>query len=199
MRGFLSLAPWQLFMLLYILPIGGLGAFYVNGINSWSIAVGVIAILVVIAAVPIAVATNILWFAATVHALRERKEFMSPHEPQAFVEPAIGLMSFSIIALLILGLAAPVLLQPILGWVLLIAYVICRIYLGKLLAESLNKVESNRHRDDDRKLRFREYFGDFILTILLPIGVWILQPRIRTVFTKEEEIERNLPLDSNLH
>lgn len=47
-------------------------------------------------------------------------------------------------------------------------------------AKTLKSIELNK------KASFGEYFVDFILIIFLPIGIWVLQPRINKIVKSEE-------------
>jgi hypothetical protein len=56
--------------------------------------------------------------------------------------------------------------------VFLASYVYCHIYVSRLL----KSVELGK------RVQVADFFGDFILILFFPIGVWIIQPRVNKLF-----------------
>ncbi len=57
--------------------------------------------------------------------------------------------------------------------------IVCSIYSLRFVAKTLNSLEHNRNSP------FSEYWEDFLLIWIFPIGVWYIQPRINKQFNKE--------------
>ncbi|WP_299755237.1 hypothetical protein [uncultured Pontibacter sp.] len=55
----------------------------------------------------------------------------------------------------------------------------CYLYMVYFLARSLVSVEQQR------VVQGREYLGAFFLFLLLPVGIWFLQPRLRKIYLAE--------------
>ena len=74
---------------------------------------------------------------------------------------------------------------------LLLFLAFCFLYCSYFNAKSLKAVELQR------PITFRDYAGIFLLFLLFPIGVWIIQPKVNKIF--DEKLTRHSALDAESH